>query len=269
MTPPLKLALIGAGLIGRRHVAAMRKAEAKAGFSVIVDPDEDARVFASEQGAVWRASIEEMLAEDRVDGAVIATPNQLHLPHGLACLSAGLPVLMEKPIAVTSAEAAQLVKAAAQKATPLLVGHHRRHNPLIQKAKALIDSGALGQIIAVQAICWLAKPEPYFAPEWRRRKGAGPVLVNAIHDIDLLRHLCGEIVSVQAQSGHAARGFETEDAAAALLRFANGALGSAERLRRHRRALELGVHLRRKPQPRPACGELLPDRRNPGLALNP
>lgn len=226
MTAPLKLALIGAGLIGRRHVTAMRKAEAGAAFTVIVDPAEEVRAFAAEHGAMWRASVEDMLAEDKVDGVVIATPNQLHLSHGLACLSAKLPVLMEKPIAVTTAEARQLVDAAALAQAALLIGHHRRHNPLIKHAKAVIDSGALGQIIAVQAVCWLAKPEPYFAPEWRRRKGAGPVLVNAIHDIDLLRWLCGDIVSVQAMGGHAARGFETEDTAAALLRFKSGAVGT-------------------------------------------
>ena len=67
----------------------------------------------------------------------------------------------------------------------LLVGHHRRHNPMIHKAKETIDSGRLGRILAVHGTCWFYKPDDYFDIGWRREKGAGPVFINLIHDVDV------------------------------------------------------------------------------------
>lgn len=68
------------------------------------------------------------------------------------------------------------------------------------------------------------KPPEYFESGWRRRPDAGPVLINLIHEIDLVRHLCGEIEAVQAFTSNAARGFEVEDTAAVILRLGGGAL---------------------------------------------
>ena len=122
--------------------------------------------------------------------------------------------------------AARLVEAAEAAGVALLTGHHRRHNPLMRQAKEAIDSGRLGQIVAVHGICWFYKPDDYFDAEWRRKKGAGPVFLNLIHDVDNLRYLCGDVVAVQAQETNALRGNEVEDAAVILLRFASGVLGT-------------------------------------------
>jgi predicted dehydrogenase len=90
----------------------------------------------------------------------------------------------------------------------------------------IIASGRLGKILALQGSFWLMKPDSYYEPAWRRAKGAGPILLNLIHDVDLFRALCGEITAVQALSSNALRGHEVEETAAILLRFANGALGT-------------------------------------------
>ncbi len=220
-----RIAVVGAGLIGQRH-AKLIEAGADANLSAIVDPTDAASSFAAETGAPWFASIAEMLAADRPDGLIIATPNQLHMDHGLQAVAAGLPALIEKPIADSVAAAETLVSAADAANVPLLIGHHRRHNPLIADARAKIDAGELGRLVAVNAMFWLYKPDDYFDVEWRRKPGAGPVYINLIHDIDLLRHLVGEVTSVQAIQSSAARGHEVEDTAAALLTFDNGALGT-------------------------------------------
>ncbi len=167
-----------------------------------------------------------MLAADSPDGVIVATPNQLHVEHGLECLNAGLPVLIEKPIADDARSALRLVEEAERLGVPILVGHHRRHNPIVQAAKARIDSGVLGDVVAVQAACWLYKPDGYFEAAWRTRQGAGPVFINLIHDIDLLRYLLGEVREVQAFDSNKTRGHEVEDSAAILLRFASGALAT-------------------------------------------
>ncbi|MDG1207877.1 MAG: Gfo/Idh/MocA family oxidoreductase [Paracoccaceae bacterium] len=220
-----RIAVVGAGLIGQRHAKLILDG-ADAMLSAIVDPTGAARSFAGEIDAPWYASIADMLVADRPDGLIVATPNQLHLDHGLQAVEAGLPALIEKPIADSVAAAEKLVSAAEAAKIPLLIGHHRRHNPLIADAKANIDAGQLGKLVAVNAMFWLYKPDDYFDVEWRRKPGAGPVYINLIHDIDLLRHLVGEVASVQAIQSSAARGHEVEDTAAALLTFENGALGT-------------------------------------------
>jgi len=220
-----RIAVVGAGLIGQRH-AKLIAAGGDAALTAIVDPTDAARSFADGVGAPWYASIAQMLAADRPDGMIIATPNQLHLDHGLQAVEAGLPALIEKPIADSVEAAATLVAAADKAGVPLLVGHHRRHNPLIADAKARIARGDLGRLVAVHGMFWLYKPDDYFDVEWRRKPGAGPVYINLIHDIDLMRHLVGEISTVRAVQSSAARGHKVEDTAAALLTFANGAIGT-------------------------------------------
>ena len=222
---PTRLAIAGAGLIGRRHAEIIGQCDGVEVAS-ITDPDLSARRFAAERAIPWYPSLSEMLAADRPDGVIIATPNQMHVANGLECIAAGLPILVEKPIASDTASARQLVDAAEQARLPILVGHHRRHNPLIQEAKRRIDAGEIGQTVAVHGSFWLYKPDDYFNVEWRTQPGAGPILINLIHDIDLLRHLVGEVVAVQAVTANRTRGFAVEDTAAIILTFANGALGT-------------------------------------------
>ena len=221
----VRLAVAGAGLIGQRHVERIVE-EPMAELSAIVDPSPVGREVANRLGTPWFDSLERLLADDRPDGLVVATPNQVHVPNGLLAIAAGVPTLMEKPIADDVVAGSRLVEAAERAGVPLLVGHHRRYNPMIRKAKEIVDSGRLGQVIAVHGHFWLTKPDEYFGVAWRREAGGGPVFLNLIHDIDLFRYLLGEIVSVQAQESNAVRGNPVEETAVMLLRFAGGALGS-------------------------------------------
>ena len=221
----VQIAVAGVGLIGKRHVAAIRAAQGVE-LACIVDPSEAGRAFAVDTGARYFPTLAEMITAKVADGVVLATPNQLHVEQGLDCVAAGQPALVEKPLGVDVAAATVLVEAAAKAGVALLTGHHRRYNPLIEKAHSVVASGQLGQITAVQAQTWLMKPDDYFDTDWRRRKGAGPVFLNLIHDIDLLRHFCGEVDSVHAMDSNAIRGNEVEDTCVILLRFASGALGT-------------------------------------------
>ena len=225
MTAPVRLAVLGAGLIGRRHIEHV-EAEAMADLAAVVDPTPEGEAIARKHGTRWFASLGEMLAVDKPDGLIIATPNQIHVANGLEAVAAGVPALVEKPIADDIASATALVEAAEAAGVALLVGHHRRHNPMIQAAKRAIDAGHLGQVLAVHAMCWFFKPDDYFDIAWRREKGAGPVFLNLIHDVDTLRYLFGEVASVQALESNAVRGNPVEETAVILLRFASGALGT-------------------------------------------
>ena len=222
---PLKLGLIGAGMIGRRHLSVIRPDPAYVAAG-IADPAAGAESLAREHGIAHFADAAQMLDEVRPDGVIVASPNQHHLAGGLACIERGIPVLVEKPLADSLADALRLTDAAAAAGVPVLVGHHRRHNPILRKAAELIADGAVGRVTAV-ACLWLShKPDDYFDIAWRRQAGGGPVLINGIHDIDMMRMLCGEIDSVHAATADGARHFAVEDTAAAVLRFASGALGT-------------------------------------------
>lgn len=219
----VRIAVVGAGLVGLRHIAAIGAAIG-ADLACVVDPDTGAQDAAAAQGVPWFADLDAM-PDGVADGVILATPNRLHVAGGLACVARGLPMLVEKPIATEVSQARALVEAAEAAAVPVLVGHHRRHNPLIAAAKAMIDAGRIGPVVSVQAQFWLCKPDGYFDVAWRRQPGAGPVFVNLIHDVDLLRHLVGEVVAVQARVAHH-RGHAVEDTCVATLEFANGALGT-------------------------------------------
>ncbi|MFZ1813367.1 MAG: Gfo/Idh/MocA family oxidoreductase [Rhizobiaceae bacterium] len=221
----VRIAVVGAGLIGKRHAEAIASTRNVA-LSAIVDPVPSGKEFAAAMGAAWHGSLNSLLAQGDSDGIIVAVPNELHVPLGLECIAAGLPTLIEKPLASDISGAQALVDAAAAADVALAVGHHRRHNPLIAHAREQITSGRLGKISAVHGMFWVRKPDDYFNNAWRRGPGAGPLLINLIHDIDLLRHLVGEIIRVQAITSNTLRGHEVEDGAAIVMHFENGALGT-------------------------------------------
>ncbi|WP_375589839.1 Gfo/Idh/MocA family oxidoreductase [Hoeflea alexandrii] len=225
MTGPVRIAVAGAGLIGRRHIAAIA-ATPGVELHSIIDPSDAGRDQADHIGASWHGSLSGALERDRPDGIVLATPNQVHVENALECVAAGVPALIEKPLATDLEAGHDLVVAGENAGVALLVGHHRRHNPLIAAARKQISDGLLGALVAVHGMFWLMKPDDYFDTEWRRQPGGGPIFLNLIHDIDLLRHLIGEIVSVQALASSAVRGNAVEETAALVLRFDNGVLGT-------------------------------------------
>lgn len=222
-TNKVRIAVLGAGLIGRRHA---EHVAGEATLAAIVDPAEAATTVARDLAVPLFASLEALLAVDKPDGLIIATPNQFHLPHGLQAIEAGIPVLIEKPIADSVDAAERLVQAADAADVPVLVGHHRRHNPLVDEAKKAIDAGRLGRVVAAHTTFWVHKPADYFDVAWRRQPGAGPVFINLIHDVDLLRYFCGDVASVQAVESNAVRGNAVEDTAVILLKFKTGVLGT-------------------------------------------
>lgn len=220
-----QIAVVGTGLIGRRHAQAIRSSSS-ASLARLVDPSADVHELASAFGVPFSSSLDELLAIGGVDGVVLSTPNEFHVAQALQCIEAGVPVLVEKPLAVDVAGARRIVDASEQADVPVLVGHHRRHNPIVSGAFDRIQKGEIGRITAVHATTWFYKPDDYFNASWRSQPGAGPIYINLIHDVDMLRHLCGEVSHVQAMESSGVRNSDVEDTAVILLRFANGALGT-------------------------------------------
>jgi len=220
-----RIAVIGAGLIGRKHLGILKDDPA---FEVagMADPAPPVEAYARENGFAHFTSTETLLDKTKPDGVVVANPNALHRETALACIARKIPAIIEKPVADTLADARAIVDAATKANVPVLTGHHRRHNPIMQAARDFVASGAIGQVVAANGMWLHRKPDDYFDVTWRREAGGGPILINAIHDIDSLRMVVGEIESVQAVASNKARGWPVEDTAAAVLTFANGALGT-------------------------------------------
>ena len=223
----VRIAVAGAGLIGRRHLEEIQRSTS-AELASIVDPAPAAADLAAEAGVAVYPSLKELFATDRPDGVILATPNQLHVDGGLECVDAGVPVLVEKPVGDTVDGATRLVEAAEAAGVALLTGHHRQHSPIMAKAREIVRSGTLGPIVAVVGTALFYKPDDYFevGGGWRRMPGGGPILLNLTHEVNNLMSLVGDIVSVQAVTSDATRGFPVEDTSAMIFRFASGALGT-------------------------------------------
>ena len=222
----LRIAVAGAGLIGRAHIQALA-ASPSAQLCAVVDPSPESLELAVQEGVPHFHELQDLLAHARPDGLILATPNALHVPQALQCLAAGVSVLLEKPIATTVAEGEQLVRVAESGGAQVLIGHHRAHSPIMAQARQVAQSGQLGRLVAVMGSATFYKPDHYFADgPWRAQPGGGPILINMIHEVHNLRMLCGEIVAVQAFASNAVRGFAVEDTVSINLRFASGALGS-------------------------------------------
>jgi len=225
MTIPMRIGVAGAGAIGRKHVELI-EASPDCVVAGIADPSDEARAFAKAHRISCYSHHRQLLEQEKLDGMVIASPNALHLTMALDCVGHGVPALVEKPVTDTVASAQRLQRAVQRSGVPVLVGHHRRHNPMVKAARERIADGQLGRLTAVVGLWLLKKPDDYFDTAWRREPGGGPVLINLVHDIDNLRFICGEIVEVQALVSNKVRGFAVEDTAALLLKFANGAIGT-------------------------------------------
>lgn len=222
----IRIAVAGAGLIGQAHIKVLGSSPSCM-LLAVVDPSPAAVEVAVKAGVPLYKTIDELLSANRPDGLILATPNQLHVSQALQCMEAKLPILLEKPIATTVAEGEKIVAMVAATNAKVLIGHHRAHSPIMAKAKEVIDSGKLGKLVAFMGSATFFKPDHYFvdAP-WRKELGAGPILINMIHEVHNMRMMFGEIVAVQALGSHAIRGFAVEDTVTINLRFANGALGT-------------------------------------------
>ena len=222
----IKIGLVGAGNIGQRHIMAIDQL-VETELVAIADPSEVAQEKAASRGIPCYGNAAEMLEVCTPDAVIIATPTERHQRDVITCIKGGCKnLLVEKPIAASNGEAAEIVRAAEKAACNVMVAHQRRYYPCAAKAKELIDSGAIGTLIGVVGQWSLRKDGAYYAPQWRRKTEAGPILTNLIHELDLLRFICGEIEAVSAYISHIDQQFEKEDAVAISLQFKNQAVGS-------------------------------------------
>ena len=223
----MRVLLSGPGLIGKKHAELLAQSKHSQLIGVVAPPSAENLAFAAQRHLPLYASLEDALAKTSFDAAIIASPNEFHLPQALACIEHGIPVLVEKPLAADLESAALISAEAKKRKVPVLVGHHRTYSAMLTSARTFMRSFEFGELVAVQGAAAFRKPEHYFNEgPWRSKAGGGPILINLIHEIGILRFLCGPISAVSALASHARRQFEVEDTAAISFKFQNGALGS-------------------------------------------
>lgn len=225
----IKIAVIGTGYIGPRHAKSINACD-EAELLCLVDPAPAAGQVAQGLKVPLCKSAQDMLQKGyKPDAAIVCTPNHTHVPVATELLATGIHVLVEKPIATTIEDGKRLLKAASASDKQLLVGHHRRFNPYITATKQALSAGAIGRPIAVSGIWALCKPSSYFeAPtEWRAKaEGGGTVLINLIHEVDILQYLFGPITKVHAEQTLSQRCHQAEEGAGILFRFTSGVVGT-------------------------------------------
>ncbi len=220
--PTVGIGVVGAGFMGRQHLDFIRAAPGAA-LVAVADP---AAVEGAFECPIYQSAAA-MLDAVELDAVIVANPNPFHVDTAIECLEAGVAVLLEKPVAVDYAQSLRLVDAVERLRGRLLVGHHRRHHPSIARARTAIHDGEVGQVVAVSGLWSARKEDAYFTETpWHSQRGAGVMLINVVHDLDLLRHLCGEVTEIQAMQSSHARGHEVEDTVSLNLRFESGAVGS-------------------------------------------
>ena len=228
---PVRVGVIGIGNMGWHHARVLSLIK-DAELVGVADPDQARGTLATEQfGCRWFASYEAMLPE--VEAVCIAVPTLLHHRVGLACLEAGVDVLIEKPIAASQEEAADLIRAAEAAGRLLQVGHIERFNPAFRE---LVKVTANEEVVVLEARRHSPNPD--------RANDVSVVLDLMIHDIDLVLELAGApVVRLAAAGGRSADG--PIDYVNATLGFANGVVASLTASKMaHRKIRSLSAHCR-------------------------
>ena len=230
---PVKVGVIGIGNMGWHHARVLSLLR-DADLIGVADPDPERGRMATEQfGCRWFADYREMLSE--VEAVCIAVPTLLHHPVGLACLQAGLHVLIEKPIAASQDEATALINAAHQAHRLLQVGHIERFNPAFRE---LIKVVANEEVVVLEG--------RRHSPHSDRANDVSVVLDLMIHDIDLVLELAqAPVVRLAAAGGRSAEG--PIDYVNATLGFENGVVASLTASKMsHRKIRSLSAHIHRR-----------------------
>jgi UDP-N-acetyl-2-amino-2-deoxyglucuronate dehydrogenase len=227
----MRFAIIGAGVIGAVHARLIDSLGEKATLVAVIDTDRArADALAAEHGAHAYSSAADAFAAEEIDAVSVCLPSALHTDAAIEALRAGKDVIVEKPIAVTLADADRIVAAESESGRTVAVISQRRFQPPAVAIKAAIDAGGLGRLTSGIAESAFFRPQSYYdSGDWRGTvaiDGGGALMNQGIHALDLLIWMLGTPVRVSAQTSQIAHErIEVEDVAAATILFDNGAIG--------------------------------------------
>src|SRR5438445_1729470 len=226
------IGFIGGGNITETHARAARGVPGVEIAAIYGTNAEKVSRLSREHGRKPYSDFDQFLDHRPMDVVAIGSPSAMHAAQGIAAVRRGLHVLTEKPIDITTERADALISEADKAGVKLGVFFQDRCKPDILRVKKGVDAGVLGRpILADARVKWYRPPDYYAKSRWRGTwalDGGGALINQAIHTVDLLLWLFGDVVSVQAQKETALHKIEAEDTLVALLEFANGAMGTLQ-----------------------------------------
>lgn len=228
----MRIGIVGCGGIGRRHLLSYKNNGLAPAALADAVPDA-ARTAAEEWGGRAYGGWREMVAEADLDAVSVCTPPSSHREIAVAALEAGIPVLCEKPMTTTVADAEAIADAAKRTGTLFMIGHCHRFQPHVERLREMIEAGELGTVRMFRmrvgflfpraGNSWFSDPEI---------AGGGILIDTHVHSVDVFRYLVGEVErvtammsSVDTEIGPALR---VEDSAILAVRSTEGALGVME-----------------------------------------
>ena len=226
-----RLALAGTGYIARIHARAIKNQPDAVIAAVVTTRSDGAEDFCAEQHIprVY-ANLNDLIQAGDVDALVICTPNALHAPQAIQALNAGLAVLVEKPMAVTAAEAQAMLDASLSSGSPLMVAHCMRFDTEVNWLKDQLSAGRLGEVYRTKGY----GVHTHWGPSgWFTQKalaGGGALVDMGIHAIDTVRYLLGDPqpVSVYAHLATRFSDAEVDDTGMLLITWDNGVVSYIE-----------------------------------------
>lgn len=227
----MNFAIVGCGHIAGKHAEAVNQISHARLMAVCDKMKENMTNYVREFGAKPYGDYDAMLQDPFVDIVSICTPSGTHASLAVKAAAAGKHIVLEKPMALTLEDADRVIRACHENNVKLSVVHPNRFRPAVKELRELLDDGRFGKLShAAAAVRWNRGQEYYDLAAWRgTRSMDGGVLMNqAIHNLDLLLWMMGPVEEIQAYSATRLRQIESEDVAVAVVRFANGALGSIE-----------------------------------------
>ncbi|MBM7662858.1 putative dehydrogenase [Bacillus mesophilus] len=227
----MNFAIVGCGHIAKKHAKAILAIN-DAKLLAICDTDSNRlESFYTDYKAKKYTSFEELLNNKEIDVVNICTPSGTHAALAIKAAAAKKHVILEKPMALTLEDADAIIHACKKNHVKLSIVHPNRFRPAILEMKKAIEAKKFGKINLVNAsVLWNRNDDYFSQASWRGTKNQdGGVLMNqAIHNLDLLVWLVGDVAEVQAYADTRLRNIEVEDLAAAIVKFKNGALGVIE-----------------------------------------
>lgn len=223
----IRAAVVGLGWWGKIMVARL-KGSAELAIVHAVDANPALGAFAREHGLVFSSDLDTVLAAKDIDAVILCTPHAMHTAQVLACAAAGKHVFCEKPLALTRADAERSVAACRKAGVMLGIGHERRFEPALAEVRRLVQSGALGTIMHVEANFSHDKLANVPAGDWRLSPKDAPaagMTAMGIHLSDGFIDMLGPISEVYASTTSRVAFKQTGDVVSVHVRFESGATG--------------------------------------------
>ena len=227
----VKLALVGAGVIGRHHADVLGQLSDRIEPVAVIDViPERAEAIAAQLGARPYGSLAEAFAAEDIDVVTVATPTGLHGQVAIEALTAGKHVIVEKPAEIDPARTDEIIAAQQKAGTLVTVISQHRFDPSTERVLAAIEAGELGRITSgIASVDWWRGQSYYDSGDWRgtwELDGGGALMNQGVHTVDLLVAALGRPVEVFAYTATLAHErIEVEDVAVAVVKFESGALG--------------------------------------------